>query len=95
MKLSTLIKLIDAGYSRAEIDAMALEDEPATPAEPEKPTEPETPEESPADGELLKEIKALRQALNLKNIHNDEKDSPEKESAEDILIKLLNGKENK
>lgn len=89
MKLSTLVKLIDAGYSRAEIDAMALEDEPATPAEPE------TPEETPADGELLKEIKALRQALNLKNIHTDEKESPEKESAEDILIKLLNGKENK
>lgn len=87
MELEKILKLIDAGYTKADIDAMSV------PAEPkqETPVEPEEPEVNP----LLEEIKKLREALNLKNLHTDEKAPEIKESAEDILIALLQGKGEK
>lgn len=42
MKVDEILKLIDAGYTKADIDAMTAE--PA--AEPEKTAEPETPEQA-------------------------------------------------
>lgn len=93
MTAEQVLKLVEAGYTKADIEALSKPAE-VTPEE-KSAEEPEVkPEEKPAENELLQELKALKEALRLKNIHTDEKESPVTESAEDILIKLLNGKEN-
>lgn len=93
MTAEQVLKLVEAGYNKAEIDALMKPAE-VTPEETPAEEPAATPEEKPAENELLQELKALKEALRLKNIHTDEKESPVTESAEDILIKLLNGKEN-
>lgn len=94
MTAEQVLKLVEAGYTKADIEAF---NKPAEDPKPEERPAEELevkPEEKPAESELLQELKALKEALRLKNIHTDEKESPVAESAEDILIKLLNGKEN-
>lgn len=99
MEIKDVIKLVDAGFTRAEIAAMLKMQ--TAPAE-EKPTEEKPAEEAPAAEEkepeltmndLLAEIKDLKQQIYKKNIISDTKEPEVKQSAEDILINLLNGKE--
>lgn len=81
MKLSDIITLIGAGYTKAEIDAMEAQDQiedpiPAAPpaAAPETPpaVAPAAPEAAaPAsDPELLEAIKALTAAVQHNNVVN-------------------------
>lgn len=78
MKVSEVIALIGAGYTKAEIEAMEAQDqiENPTPAAPEAPPAtaaapqaPEAPAAAPAsDPELLEAIKALTAAMQHNNV---------------------------
>lgn len=83
MKLSDVITLVGAGYTRAEIDAMeaqdqleGLSDPPAAPSQaPQQEPKPESaaapPETAPQrDPELLEAIKALTAAVQHNNVVN-------------------------
>lgn len=93
MKVEEVIKLIDAGYSKDEIDKM-LQPEP----DPEPKTEPETepkkepdpkPEtkQEPAVDPVLKELQDLKKAVYAMNIMNSAQ--PEQKSVDDILAASL------
>lgn len=80
MKLSDVIALIGAGYSKAEIEAMEAQEqiENPTPAAPEAPTAPAATPQSPeapaapaapaSDPEMLEAIKALTAAVQHNNV---------------------------
>lgn len=93
MKVEEVIKLIDAGYSKEEIDKM-LQPEP----DPEPKTEPETepkkepdpkPEtkQEPAVDPVLRELQDLKKAVYAMNIMNSAQ--PEQKSVDDILAASL------
>lgn len=69
MKPEEILKLIDAGYTKEEIQAMTQPEEPAPEAvKPEEPTPEETqPEENPAEqnelAEVRQELKTTQQQL--------------------------------
>ena len=100
MKLDDILALINAGYTKAEI--MALTAEPAQePINDPIPTiqEPVTEEVAPAEEQaaevpavntdltaLLEEVKALRAAVNKRNVLTDSLPTPSKE---DIATKIL------
>lgn len=91
MTAEQILKLVEAGYTKAEINAMTAPAETS-----EAPAEEVTPE-AEADNQwaqIMTEVKALKEALQLKNLHTDEKAPEVKQSAEDILIQILKGKEN-
>lgn len=102
MKLSDIITLLRAGYSRKDIDAIiAAENEPAQDPEPspapaqepepvEKPVE--TGENSTGNAEILTAIKDLTAAIQASNIRKDQIPENEK-TGEDVLYKLVHGKE--
>lgn len=102
MKLSDIITLLKAGYSRKDIDAIiAAENEPAPDPEPspapaqepepvEKPVE--TGENSTGNAEILTAIKDLTAAIQASNIRKDQIPENEK-TGEDVLYKLVHGKE--
>lgn len=77
MKVSEVIALIGAGYSKAEIEAMEAQDQienpaPAAPEAPPAPAAappaPETPAAPASDPELLEAIKALTAAVQHNNV---------------------------
>lgn len=102
MKLSDMITLLKAGYTRKDIDAIiAAENEPAPDPEPspapaqepdpvEKPVE--TGENSTGNAEILTAIKDLTAAIQASNIRKDQIPENEK-TGEDVLYKLVHGKE--
>lgn len=69
MKPEEILKLIDAGYTKEEIQAMTQPEEPAPEeVKPEEPTPEETqPEENPAEqnelAEVRQELKTTQQQL--------------------------------
>lgn len=100
MDVNIILKLIDAGYSKADIDAMntpanAEVSAPETPAE--APTE-EKPAEAPAmTGDdilqnLLAEVKGLKAQVQSNNIKNDSMNINTKPdlTAEQILASIIN-----
>ena len=97
MELEKIIKLIDAGYTKAEIEKMltpaAEETKPeAKPADKpeEKPAEkPEEkkPDSEPVNAQMLKELQDLKKAVYAMNIMNTEQ--PEQKSVDDILAASL------
>lgn len=108
MDVKTILKLIDAGYSKAEIDAMsnpAMSEEASAPVEApaeEKPAE-EKPAEAPAiTGDdilqnLLAEVKGLKAQIQSNNIKNDSMNvnqSPDL-TAEQILASVINPTERR
>ena len=88
MKLEEIIKLIDAGYTKEDIQAMNT---------PEPETEPEAaPEPAPAAPAESAELQAIRQDLaDLKkglyalNVMNSSQ--PERKTADDVLQAALSG----
>lgn len=89
MKLEEIIKLIDAGYSKEEIQAMNQPEE--TPAEPKAPAEPEAQPAAPAVdlSALQKELADIKKGLYAMNIINSSQ--PEKKSADDVLKAVMDG----
>lgn len=94
MKIEDIIKLIDAGYTKEDIQAMnnAPEPEPAPAPEPEQtPAPAAAPEPSPsADmSAMLQELKDLKKAVYAMNIMNT--DVPAPKSVDDILAEAMKG----
>ena len=99
MKLSEVIALIGAGYTKAEIEAMDAGeetpkqvDDPKPEAEPKPEPKPETPK---ADNtELLDAIKSLTAAVQQKNVRNSTQpintDTDIKAEADKVLLNLYN-----
>lgn len=91
MKVEEVIKLIDAGYSKDEIDKM-LQPEPEP--KPEQNTEPKPepkpdsePKPEPAVDPVLKELQDLKKAVYAMNIMNSAQ--PDQKSVDDILAASL------
>lgn len=102
MELNTILKLLDAGYTKADIEAMTApakeEAAPAPAEEPDKPADPAevaTPEMTSADilNNLLAEVKGLKAQIQANNIRSDKMNagpaSPE-DAAQSILASLIN-----
>jgi len=102
MKLSEVIALIGAGYTKAEIEAMEKGDagketpkqvdEPKPEAEAKPEPKPETPKAD--NSELLDAIKSLTAAVQQKNVRNStqpiETDTDIKKEADKVLLNLYN-----
>lgn len=108
MKISEVVSLLRAGYTKKEIDelraaenvAPAIEDasapEPAAPAVLDPPAAaPAAP--GPDNSEVLQAIKDLTKTLQMQNIRNDVLTPSRPETAVDILGSIINKyeKENK
>lgn len=99
MKLTEIITLLKAGYTKSEISDMVQaekEAEEAAAAEPEpepaqqEPEEPKDPE--PDYKKLYEETQAaLKQAQQLNINKANSTDSASQETAEDIILKLIGG----
>ena len=97
MKIEQIIKLIDAGYTKEDIEKMnqpAAEEKKTDPEKPEeKKTDPaekpeeKKPESEPVNAQMLKELQDLKKAVYAMNIMNAEQ--PEKKSIDDILAASL------
>lgn len=95
MKLNEVITLLNAGYSKAEIEAMGAEQPaPAPEPEPEAPApEPEAPAEEPIQGaeqyaRLEAKLDALMGIMHSRNL-NEGVDSLPKQTSTDILGKII------
>ena len=95
MNVEQIIKLLDAGYTKEDIEKMnqpAAEPEPQEekpePAQPEqaKPEEKKT-ESEPVNNQMLKELQDLKKAVYAMNIMNSSQ--PEQKSVDDILANAL------
>lgn len=98
MKLENVLKLIDAGYTKADIDAFTSEQpaEPAaTAAEPAPaPAEPVKADPAPApdNSEVLQAIAELTKSIKAYNIVNGAVKEPGKDEAlTNALSKLIGG----
>ena len=101
MKLSDVIALIGAGYTKAEIDALeaggVTQETPETEAKPEPQPEPK-PEPKSADNnkELLDAITNLTAAVQARNVRESkqpaeiEKPKDIMKEASDVLLNLYN-----
>lgn len=89
MKVEDIIKLIDAGYTKEDIQAMnAPEPEPeAAPAPAPDPAPAPAPDEKMSA--MLQEIKDLKKAVYAMNIMNT--DVPAQKSVDDILAEAMKG----
>ncbi len=91
MKVNEVIKLLDAGYTREEIQAMEVEKPEETKPEETKPeeTKPEEvkPEEKPDP--VLAELQKLTKAVYAMNVMSSEQ--PKQKSADDALAELMKG----
>lgn len=106
MELNQILKLIDAGFTKADIEAMTAaapaKEEPAaveTPAEePVKVPAEEPVKETPVQptvneaalNGLLDEVKSLRKQLQLHAILNDGFTPATEDAAEQILASIIN-----
>ena len=88
MKVSDIITLINAGYTKADIDAMTAE-EPVVDTTPEP--EPETKPETQADP-VMSELKALKDQISKLSITQNAADIPnEEDKLKAALSKLIGG----
>lgn len=97
MELNTILKLLDAGYTKADIEAMTAPAAEVTPEPVEEPVKPaETAEEPKAMtsddilNNLLAEVKGLKAQIQANNIKNDSMGSKPEVTAESILASLIN-----
>ena len=88
MNVEQIIKMIDAGYTKEEIEKMTQpEPEPKTEPKPKTEPEPKT-EPKPADDPVLKELQDLKKAVYAMNIMQSSQ-PPKAENVYDILAKAL------
>lgn len=97
MKLENVLKLIDAGYTKADIDAFTS-DRPAEPAEEPAPAPAEpvkadpAPAPAPDNSEVLQAIAELTKSIKAYNIVNGAVKEPGKDEAlTNALSKLIGG----
>ena len=100
MTVEQIIKLLDAGYTKADIEAMQAPAQPAAAAEPEPQKDPEPvpapvakpeekkPESEPVYNQMLQEMQDLKKAVYAMNIMNSSQPG-QPESVDDILAKAL------
>lgn len=104
MKVNDILKLIDAGYTKADIEAMeAVKDAPAeVPANPAQPAQPAQPaaDPKPADAQpaeakadpVMTELKALNDKLSKMSITQNAAEIPnEEDKLKAALAKLIGG----
>ena len=97
MTLEQIIKLLDAGYTKADIEAMQAPAQPAAAADPEPQTDPapaekpeeKKPESEPVNAQVLQELRDLKKAVYGINIMKSEQ--PERKSVDDILSEAMKG----
>ena len=99
MIIENILKLLDAGYTKAEIEAMTASAEPSQPAEPVSEPVNEEPAQTPASNEevvnsLIEEIRGLKKQMQMHSIINDGL-NPKQETAQDILASIINPVERK
>lgn len=100
MNVEQIIKLLDAGYTKEDIEKMnqpAAEKKKDPEPEQKKDPEPETkpaekpeekkPESEPVNNQMLKELQDLKKAVFAMNIMQSKQ--PEQQSVDDILAKAL------
>ena len=99
MNVEQIIKLLDAGYTKEDIEKMNQPAEQKKDPEPEqkKDPEPETkpaekpeekkPESEPVNNQMLKELQDLKKAVFAMNIMQSSQ--PEQKSVDDILANAL------
>ena len=103
MKLSDVIALIGAGYTKAEIDALeaggVTQETPETEAKPEPQPEPKPepkPEQTNANKELMDAITNLTAAVQARNVRESKQpaeiENPKNimEEAGEVLLNLYN-----
>ena len=102
MKVNDILKLIDAGYTKADIEAMeAVKDAPAEvpakpaadpkPAQPAQPAAEAQPAEAKADP-VMEELKALRDQMSKLSIAQGAAAIPDEEDLmKKALAKLIGG----
>lgn len=105
MKISEVVSLLKAGYSKKEIEELrAAENVVVTPAIEEMPLDhPEAPAPQTAavpaaaaappvqdNSEVLQAIKDLTKVIQAQNVRNDSFQPPKQDSAVDILGSLIN-----
>lgn len=98
MNIEQIIKLIDAGYTKEDIEKMnqpasdpapAPEAKQPDPAQPEQPKpEEKKPESEPVNAQMLKELQDLKKAVFAMNIMQSSQPA-QPESVDDILAKAL------
>lgn len=94
MNVEQIIKMLDAGYTKEEIEKMTQPEpnpEPEPKTEPKPEPEPKTEaktEPKPADDPVLKELQDLKKAVYAMNIMQSSQ-PPKSESVDDILAKAL------
>ena len=86
MNVEQIIKMIDAGYTKEEIEKMT-QPEPEPKPEPKPEAKPEAKPE-PAVDPVLKELQDLKKAVYAMNIMQSSQ-PPKSESVDDILAKAL------
>ena len=101
MKITEIIQLLKAGYTKAEI--AELKD--AETADPPKPAEPaDEPEASvspapagpdPEIAELKNMVQNLQKLIQTQNIKNNVRDTVDDNSVDDILASVINGSRTK
>ena len=93
MTVEQIVKLIDAGYTKADIEAMTEpKNEPAAEPAPDPKPEPKAepkPEQNDTMAAMLKEMQDLKKAVYGINIMKSEQ--PEKKSVDDILSEAMKG----
>ena len=107
MELNQILKLIDAGYTKAEIEAMIAAasetTEPAPQPEPDKEQVKETPvakDPEPAApvsndfSALLEEMKGIRKQLQMQAILHDGFTPASPDDAQQILASIINPEAN-
>lgn len=90
MNVEQIIKMIDAGYTKEEIEKMT-QPEPEPKPEPKqepKQEQKQEPKPEPADDPVLKELQDLKKAVYAMNIMQSSQPS-KAESVDDILAKAL------
>ena len=93
MNIEQIIKLLDAGYTKEDIEKMnqpAAEEKKTDPAKTDPAEKPEEkkPESEPVNAQMLKELQDLKKAVFAMNIMQSSQ--PDKtDSVDDILAKAL------
>ena len=90
MKVSDIITLINAGYTKADIDKMTADDvQPVVDTKPEP--EPE-PKPEPQTDPVMSELKALKDQISKMSITQNAADIPnEEDKLKAALAKLIGG----
>ena len=89
MKVSDIITLINAGYTKADIDKMTADEQPVvdTKTEPEPEAKPE-----PQTDPVMNELKSLRDQISKMSITQNAADIPnEEDKLKAALAKLIGG----